>query len=127
MKKILFLAAITAASLYAGEDFTQLTNAGTDSREVVQSSIKAWIWVTALIPFALSFFLFAKVKEYQERQEEQGQHQPKVAKYATLIGAIIGGFLIMFLVYGIFGAVLFDKSFGEMWSALVVDFFKNIL
>ena len=121
------MAVLAAASLYAGEDFTQLSDAGTDSKEVLQSAIKAWIWITALIPFALSFFLFAKVKEYQERQEEQGQYQPKLAKYGSLIAAIAGGFLIMFIVYGILGAALFDKSFGEMWSALVVDFFKSIL
>ena len=131
MRKSLFILALllVGSNVFAasGEDFSQLSEAANSGKEVVQSTISAWLWVSALIPFALSAFLFAKVKEYQERQEEQGQYQPKVAKYASLVGAIIGGVLIMYIIYGVLGAVFFDHTFGEMWAALVTDFFSSIL
>lgn len=129
MKKGFTLIALLAlaSSAFAAGEFSQLTDAAGDGKETIQQTIGAWMWVSALIPFGLAFFLFSKVKDYQERQEEQGQYQPKVAKYVSLVGAIIGGFIIMYIIYGLFGAAFFDKSFSEMWEALVMDFFSSII
>jgi len=130
MKKTIFLIAIAVLMMSidaTAEEFQQLSGAGASGKQVVQESIKAWMWGAALIPLAFAGFLFSKVKEYQERQEEQGQYQPKVSKYAGLVGAIVGGVLIVYVAYGVIGAVFFDKTFTEMWNALVVDFFQSLI
>lgn len=124
---MLLMLALGTTGLFGAEEFTQLTKAGTGAKESTQSAIGAWIWVSALFPLALALLLLFVTKNYLEKQEEQGQYKPKVAKYASMIGAFIGGFLIMYIVYGVAGAVLFDKSFGEMWASLVMDFYKGLL
>ena len=129
-KKLLFVFLMLfglAAAAMAGQDFTQLNTAGTSSKESTQGVIKSWLWVASLFPLGIGGFLVSKVKEYQERQEEQGQYEPKVAKYTKLIGAFIGGILITFLLYGILGTVFFNKGFGEMWQILVVDFYSGLI
>ena len=129
-KRALFLIAalfIGASSVWAGADFTQLNDAGANSKTAVQGAIKGWMWVTALLPLGVSLFLFTKVKDWQERQEEQGQYQPKVAKYFSLILAAIGGIVIMYIVYGLFGMVFAGKDFSASWSSFVMDFYKSLI
>jgi len=117
---------VVGTAAFAANDFTQMTDAGGNAKETVQGTIAAWLWITALLPLGVSITLFFVVKDWQEQKEEQGQTQPKIAKYMSLLGAVIAGILIMYIVYGLIGVVFADKTFSEMWTTLVVDFYRDI-
>ena len=130
MKKILFLLTVAlAVSAFAGdtsENFSQIEDAGANSKHILQGTISSWKWVLALLPIASAFWMTNKLKEYQEQQEESGQYQPKVQKMGMLLAAFAGTIVIFYLLYGLLGAVFTDKSFADMWKSLVVDFFSSV-
>lgn len=132
MKKclIIILALMaTSVALFAagGDTFDAFDKAGTSSQNVAVSGIQSWKWLVGFIPVAFGLFTAFKMNEYLNQKDEgQGQNEPKPSRYAKVLGAFLIGVLIIYMLLGVFGAVFADKSFSETWQSFVVDLWSQV-
>jgi len=104
-----------------------LDGAGTEAKKQVRGVFSDWMWLFAFMPFLFAVFITWKVREYFEAKDEQsGQQEPRISRYAKMIAAFIGGVLICYILYGLFGKVFAGQEFGDMWEDLVVDFWTGV-
>lgn len=136
MKKVLhlflgfFLA--TPTFVFAANDdkgLESLNQSGAAAKNVVANAIHNWKWIFALLPFGVGIFVAMQVKNHLEMQDERsnGQNEPKISRWGKIVGAFIGGVIIMFILYGILGKVFADMSFADMWKTMVTDFWYDVL
>jgi len=131
--KICLVLAVVAL-VFVGQDLLastagNLQAAGGKSKNEVQTAISGWMWVMAFAPFVGALFIAYKVKEYYEAKDEQagGQTEPKVSRYMKIVGGFIGGVLIFYILYGVWGMVFANSNFSDMWNVMVVDFWGKLI
>lgn len=115
--------------LGATQTWAIMAGGGAQAEAEVVTTIKGWLWVSAFMPFAVGTGLVVLTKNYLEQKDEQsnGQTEPKFQRYAKLIGAFVGGVIIMFIVYGLWGMVFMgESSFTATWNKLVTPFWEQI-
>lgn len=140
LKRVLFVFAILAffaidtyagggGTNYASEGMKNLNEAGESSKTVVVKTVQNWRWLFALLPFAVGILISLRIKNYLDQKDEQsgGQSEPKVTRYGKMVLGLIGGIVIMFILYGVFGSVFAGQDFMHMWDYFVMDFWKEVL
>lgn len=108
-----------------GNNFETLEEAIGWAKEAIQGIIANSFWLLAIIPVGAAGYSWKIMKEYLENKEETSQFEPKWQKNGKLIVAALGGVVVTFLTYGIFGAIFFGKGFMETWELLVVRFWTD--
>lgn len=122
---MLGLGAISAMASASG--FTNFDSAGADAQDIAISGMGSWKWIIAFIPLGFGIFSAMKMNEYLNQKDEgQGQNEPKATRYAKVLGAGIVGVLIIYILLGLIGKVFAGEDFGTTWSVFVTDFWSQL-
>lgn len=128
--KALYLMVVAQNFIYAAgqqsQGFQSLNESGEAAKTTVSTAIKSWSWIFAILPFVIAIGLALLVKMRLDEKEENGQTMPKMQRYTQIVGGMIVGVVISYVLYGLIGKIFLGKTFSESWQTLVTDFWSNI-
>lgn len=123
---MLSLGAISAFAA-GGGSFANFDEAGGNAQDIAISGMSSWKWIVGFIPLGFGIFSAFKMNEYLNNKDEgQGQQEPKATRYVKVLGAGIVGVLIIYILLGLIGKVFAGKDFSETWETFVTNFWSQL-
>ncbi len=121
-----------SASLFAVDTniAKELSNNAVDTYNLLISLGRGMRWIFALLPVAVSFLSISKdISEIRKSKEMMQQDTGLKGEDIFVIAYhIVLVFISCYIIYGIFGLTYANaSSMNEVWSVLVVDFWRGIL
>ena len=106
--------------------FTGLEDSGESAKATATGLVTAFKWILALIPIWPATVYYGKMKDWLDDQDQTSQTKPKPVRILYLVGAVAGGIVGTYIVYGIFGMVFLNQGFNQTWIDIVATVWRSL-